>query len=475
MPSYRSLASLVTLLLAASLSSGCLTLMGGEERAGAEAAREAEAQMGIVNDPELEAYVRTIGERLVVNASRQDVTWRFKIIDMPEPNAFALPGGYVYVSRGLLALVNDEDELAGVIGHEIGHVTGRHGGKRVTLAAPFAVISGITGWATGLVSPTLGDAVAGAGDALAQGLVIAPYSRQQERDADRIGAELSAKAGWNPSALGDFLETLGKYETLETGKERKAGWFDTHPASPERAAETRKLAETLEAAAPNPVARDRADLFSRLDGLILGQDPAAGVVIDGRFIHPELGFTIAFPPTWPLANTSSAVASQEPEGQAVLVLQLVPEVDNLADVITDVEINGPRDLEITSTSVNGNPAARTQARQKGYLLDVTWIEHHSRVYQIVGITEARNHAAWQETFSKSINSFRNPQAPELAKVRASRLRIATARTDEDLPALLRRVGSFWEPERATVANGLGDGALEKGRLVKVGQDEPFRR
>ena len=124
------------MLFPALLSSGCLTLMGGEERAGAEAARQAEAEMGLVDDPALEAYLREIGERLVVHAARKDVTWRFKIVDMPEPNAFALPGGYVYVSRGLLALVNHEDELAGVVGHEIGHVTGHHSNRRVTLSAP---------------------------------------------------------------------------------------------------------------------------------------------------------------------------------------------------------------------------------------------------------------------------------------------------------------------------------------------------
>jgi predicted Zn-dependent protease len=460
------------------LSGGCLTLMGGEERAGAEAARQAEEQMGVVTDPELVAYVRTIGERLVVNASRQGVTWHFKIVDMPEPNAFALPGGHVYVSRGLLTLVNNEDELAGVIGHEIGHVTASHGNKRVTLTAPFAVITGITGWATGLVSPALGDAVAGAGNALAQGLVIAPYSRHQERDADRIGAELAAQAGWNPAALGDFLETLGRYETLETGKERKAGWLDTHPTSPERAAQARKLAESLETAEPNPVARDRADLFARLDGLILGPDPAMGVVIDGRFVHPELDFSITFPPTWTMANTASAVASQEPEGEAALVMQIVPGIDSVEDVVTEVELNGPRDLEITRPTVNGNLAAHTLARQKSYLLDITWIEHGGRVYQIVGISRAKQHAAWAKTFSKTVHSFRDAQAGELAKVRASRLRIATARQDEDLAALLKRVGSFWVPARAAVANGLddqtGSKSLKKGKLVKVGQDEPFR-
>jgi predicted Zn-dependent protease len=205
------------LLASVLLSNGCLTLMGGEEKAGAQAARQVEAEMGLVHDPVLGAYVREIGNRLVTNASRQNVTWRFQIVDMSAPNAFALPGGYVYVSRGLLALVNNEAELAGVIGHEIGHVTAGHGNKRVTLAAPFMILSGITGWATGIVSPRLGEAVSGTGNTMAQGLVIAPFSRSQERQADRIGAEISAKDGWDPEALGQFLENLGRFDKLVTG------------------------------------------------------------------------------------------------------------------------------------------------------------------------------------------------------------------------------------------------------------------
>jgi predicted Zn-dependent protease len=462
-------------LLAAFLSGGCLTLMGGEEKAGAEAARQAEEQMGLVDDPALEAYVREIGERLVEHASRKDVTWRFKIVDMAEPNAFALPGGYVYVSRGLLALTNREDELAGVIGHEIGHVTGHHSNRRVTLTAPFAVVTGVTGWVTGLVSPSLGEAVSGAGEAITHGLVIAPYSRKQERDADRIGAELAALAGWDPAALGDFLEALGREEALTTGRERdRTGWLDTHPAPPERAADARTQAAQLEQAEPDPIARNQADLFRRLDGLLLGHDPAQGVVQDDRFVHPEFRFSITFPEGWLIANTASAVASQDPSASATLVLQIVDRVTAVDDYVAELKEGAGAGLTIERTTVGDLPGAHTQVIQDGHLLDISWIELRGAVYQIVGITKPKQIGAWQATFDAAVQSFRAADRSELSRIRDQRLRIVRARGGEDLEGLLDRETSFWSPQRAAVSNGIAvDEDLYPDRLLKIGRDEPY--
>lgn len=462
------------LLFAALASSGCLTLMGGEERVGAQAARQVEAEMGLVHDPALEGYVREIGERLAANASRENVNWRFQIVDMPEPNAFALPGGWVYVSRGLLALVNDEAELAGVIGHEIGHVTAGHGNKRVTLGAPFAILSGVTGWATGIVSPRLGEAVAGAGNTMAEGLVIAPFSRGQEREADRIGADLAAQAGWDPAALGSFLESLGRFETLMTGKERRASWLDSHPPSPERAAASREFAAKLERAPANPVARSQADLFGRLDGLLLGEDAAAGVIVGDRFVHPELGWSLRFPDGWSVVNTPTAVAAQEPGTQAAVVLQLAATDKSLDAVLAEIEADGPKDLNIERTTLGGRPAARATTQQRGRTLDVTWIDHGGHVYQIAGVCKSAAHDAWQASFRQTADSFRDVQRAEIAEIRERRLRIATAAAGESLPGVLTRVESSWSPAVARVANGLeGEGALEDGSLVKFGREEPY--
>jgi len=462
------------LLASALISSGCLSLMGGETKAGATAARQVEAEMGLVHDPALVAYVREIGQRLAAHASRKNVPWKFQIVDMPEPNAFALPGGYVYVSRGLLALVNDESELAGVIGHEIGHVTAHHGNKRVTLAAPFMILSGVTGWVTGIVSPRLGETLSNAGNTMAQGLLIAPFSRSQEREADRIGAELSAKAGWDPGSFGTFLETLGRFEAALTGEERHTSWLDSHPASADRAAATRKFAAGLERATPNPVARDRADLFRRLDGLLLGPDPAAGVRVDDRFVHPELDWSIRFPEGWTLLNSPAAVVSREADGNAAIILQLAASDKSLDALLKEIEEQASSKHEIERKTLNGRATAHTVLEQKGDWIDVTWIEHKGHVYQIIGICRRKQQATWQVPFDRSIASFREMQPAELKKIRDQRLRIATAKAKESLDELLTRLGSDWDAALTGVANSIEiDAPLDRGQLVKFGKQEPY--
>jgi len=164
-----------------------------ERELGAQEAKNVEKTMGLVVDPEIVAYVKTLGSRLAEQSPRQDVHYTFQIVDMEAPNAFALPGGYVYVSRGLLVLVNSEDELAGVMGHEIGHVAGRHAVQRITRVAatsPLRIATGIAGAAVSIVTPRVGTAIADVGQ-VATALVIAPYSRDQEREADRVGQEIA--------------------------------------------------------------------------------------------------------------------------------------------------------------------------------------------------------------------------------------------------------------------------------------------
>jgi len=172
-----------------------LTLISAEQekKIGSEEAKKVEQQMGLLDDSRFVPYLNQLGQRLAEQSPRKDVTYQFHLVDMPEPNAFALPGGYVYVTRGLLALTNSEDELAGVVGHEIGHVAARHSVQKISKQGPFAVLFGIVSGITGLVSPLVGNIIGGVGD-FAQSLVFSPYSRSQETEADKVGQEMAAKA-----------------------------------------------------------------------------------------------------------------------------------------------------------------------------------------------------------------------------------------------------------------------------------------
>ncbi|HXT20522.1 MAG TPA: M48 family metalloprotease [Thermoanaerobaculia bacterium] len=184
-----------------------------EMNMGKNADSELVSTVGVYDDDGWAEYVDEVGHRLAAASERPYLPWSFKVLDDPTVNAFALPGGYVYVTRGLLAVTTSEDELAGVLAHEIGHVAARHAVQRVSRAAPLGVLTGLGAATAGLVSPTLGAAVGGFG-AAANEMLLAPYGRDQEREADRVGAEMSAKAGFDPTALAEALRALEREEAI---------------------------------------------------------------------------------------------------------------------------------------------------------------------------------------------------------------------------------------------------------------------
>ena len=327
-----ALAGLLTTL------TSCITQSRVDEM-GDEEAKKVEQMLGLVKQAKLVAYVDAVGRRLVAVSELPNDEWSFQIVATAEPNAFALPGGHIYVSRGLLALVNSEDELAGVLGHEIGHVTARHTTKRIGAAAvtaPFAIASGIAGAALGIVSPALGNAVGSTGQLLATGLVVAPFSRSQEDEADEIGQSLATKAGYAPPALASFLRTLGREEKLASDKPRKQSILDYHPMTPDRVKKISQRATTLTQGASRPVARDRADLLSRLDGIVVGEDPIDGIFDDNFFLHPTFDLSIRFPAGWKTVNTPQAAGAVSPSEDAVSHLSVGSNDSTLEEILSEL-------------------------------------------------------------------------------------------------------------------------------------------
>src|SRR5262245_31233749 len=254
-------------------AAGCATMSPTEEReAGRDAAEEVRRTMGLLPDSPQVEYVRQVGARLAQAAQRGDITWQFNVADDQEANAFALPGGFVYVTRGSLALLNSEDELAGILGHELAHVLERHAGRQARAATPFAVLFGVPAAALGVVSPTLGGIVAGTGR-LASSAVLAPYSRDQEREADARGIALAARAGWEPGALGVFLHTLEGEERLGGRDPNRVSFLSTHPSTPERVDHIRATAGAQTRVAAARIAEGRAAFVSRLEGVVIGDNP----------------------------------------------------------------------------------------------------------------------------------------------------------------------------------------------------------
>jgi predicted Zn-dependent protease len=448
---------------------------------GAQAAREVEEQIGLVDDPHLAAYVDAIGQRLARHSPRRDVVYHFAVADMEEPNAFALPGGWIYVSRGLLVLTGSEAELANVIGHEIGHVAARHAASREarTLGAGLLSVFGsvLAGAALGAdVGQGVGQLFQVAGKAH-----IASYSRGQEREADDVGQRIAGAAGWNPAAMARFLRTLERDTRLRDEAAPMPTFFSSHPVTGERIENTSRRAVTLRVVPAPPVAATRAAFLAKLDGLLVGPDPAEGVFRDSRFLHPGLRFTIDFPANWRTANGRSVVGAAAPEGDAVVMLEVQERGDDPGAAAARfaqanrMELRNGQNLWIGGYRAH-RASALVQTREGPIGLDLTWIAHPAVIFRLTGMSPPSRFAGHAPAFARVARSFRHLSDRERASIRDLRLRIVTARAGEPLTALSRRTGNTWTAEETAVANGLAlGGRLSAGEPVKIVREVPYER
>jgi predicted Zn-dependent protease len=406
--------------------------------------------------------------------------YRFQILDQDEPNAFALPGGHVYVSRGLLALAHREDELAGVIAHEVVHVAGRHHAQRQTRLAGVGILA-LPAVLAGAILGPIGDLIAAPGVLAGVG-ALASYSRSQEREADRFGQEIAAAAGYDPGALGEFLIALERDTQLRQGEPREPGWLDTHPSNPERAKEAAAHAAGLSRGPAAALAPGEA-FARRLDGLLVGQNPAEGVFEGPLFLHPDLGFRIEFPAEWPTINTRAAVGAMNPDRTAQVVLRAQGPGDDPRAAASEFFAKGREHTRIDVVRldplrVNQLDAVRGQAVAKtsegSVSLDLTWIAHGGLVYLISGVVPRDYGDAHRALFGRVVESFRALSAEERQAIRAHRLRLRQARAGESLAAFGERVGNAWSPERTAVVNRLDPGApLSAGQWLEVAVPEAY--
>ena len=320
---------------------------------GAEVAKLVEQQIGLYSMPKTEAYLGEVGGRLVAVVNDPRWKFRFQIVNQSEPNAFAIPGGGIYVSRGLLALVNREDELAGVLAHEIAHVTQRHSAKQQRkgilpglLSVPGNVVGNVVGEDLGALINAPIDTVGGAW--------LSSYSRGQESESDRIGIRTAAQAGYDPTALADMLRRLEQDVASQTGQERQFSIFDSHPMTDTRLKDIQSWAKALTPAAQPQLAPDAASLFAKFDGMWWGENPDEGVFRKNQFVQPSIGFTITFPEGWKHKNTPQYVISAHPNKEAVLLL-------GVAGTASDPEVAGQKLIERMRTKARVEPLSTRKA------------------------------------------------------------------------------------------------------------------
>jgi len=445
-----------------------------EAALGRESAEAVEESMGIVDDAGLRAYVKAVGGRVAAFSPRRDVTYRFDVVDSDIANAFALPGGYIYVSRGLLAIINSEAELAGVLGHEVIHVAGRHGAQSQTRAGGFdmlAKMGALAGAAVG--GATTGAALGDLGQLMGAGLV-ASYSRDQEREADRYGQDLAAKAGYPPLGLPRALRALEADASSRSGGEGGPGFFDSHPGTAERILKTTRAAATLTPGPSRGTRESREEFLAELDGMRIGPGASRGVFQRSSFVHPELGVALDFPSGWRGFKTQSRALAVPAGRDGLVEIALDPVQASDPESAARTFLAGQRAsiLERESTEVGGFRAYRVagSVRDKNgsFYVEWTFVEHPRGILRLTATAPVTRRRDYQEAMRKATESLRKPSAGELARIRELRMRIVAARAGERLEDLARRAASRWSVEQLARANGIdASQPLAEGFPVKV--------
>jgi predicted Zn-dependent protease len=348
--------------------------------------------------------------------------------------------------------------------------------QSISKQGPFAAVFGIVSGLTGLVSPLVGNIVGGIGD-LTQGLIFSPYSRSQENEADEVGQGIAARAGWDPVALSTFLSNLEREVELYQGKARKPSFFDSHPPTPERVRKTSVHATTLKRAPREPISASKDAFLTRLDGLVVGQRAANGIMRDQRFLQPDLNFTLELPHKWKVENTPQMLVAAAPDGEGALLLRTVAEGQDPLDGARALQKTTKADIlsKTERFQIGELPAARAHIKADNQTaLDLTWIAHGGLIYQLAGIAPTRHFEKLKPVLESTANSFRPLTAAERDSITENRIRLVKAQAGETLQALAARIRSAWKPEEIAVANGLKvSDSLTQGRLMKIAVTESY--
>lgn len=408
---------------------------GQEIAMGAESHPEVLAQFGTVEDAALQAYFSKVGKELGRLSHRPNLEWHFTVVDAPVVNAFAVPGGYVYLTRGILEHMNNEAEMASVLGHEIGHITARHSVTQLSQGQLMNIGLGL-----GSIFSSQFQQLSGLAQMGLQVLML-KYSRDHEREADRLGLEYMARAGYDPEQMSRFFEVFNDMSEEREGA--VPNWLSTHPSPPDRLRDTRLEGARLKRSAPGRTFKVDADAFMpRLARLVYGDNPREGFEQDGRFIHPDLRFQFDVPPGWQVENTKSAVFISEPRGGAVVQLSMVPPQAGGSPAEIGRTMGNQQGHQLVSgreERINGKPAfaGLYRVQSDSGILGVTaaFISHGGNVYQLAGLAPESAFSGYRRQMETSLRSFRELTDSRLLSVQPDRMKLVRARRGDTLRRL----------------------------------------
>jgi predicted Zn-dependent protease len=408
---------------------------------------------GAYSDPRLQRMIEQLVERLVAVSPRPDLHYDVTILNSKSVNAFALPTGQLYVTRGLIALANDESELASVIGHEMGHVIARHAFLRAERMRDADLSYRV-------FAELVGDPEARALARAKSMLTLASYSQMQELEADAIGIRLAAHAGFDPYGAVRFLASLERNSKLKPRQNGAAPDFlASHPATPERIAHALAAARQYKPAAEDTrEQREQATdaYLADINGMVFGDDPSEGFVRGRRFLHPRLGFTFTAPEGFVLDNTAKAVLGVKRGGDAALRLDVVqvPAEQTLANYLTSGWIENIDPASVHDVTINGFPAATGTAKGDDWDFRLYVIRFGSDVYRFVFASKNFTPES-DRTFHDSVGTFRRMTLAEIKAAKPPHLKVVKVEHGDTIEKLASRMAvADRQVERFRVLNGL---------------------
>lgn len=433
------------------------------------------AQFGMYQDEPLQSFLNQKGQEMARISHKPDMAFEFKLLDSPVVNAFALPGGYVYFTRGIMAHFNNEAQFAGVLGHEIGHVTARHSARQYsrTVLAQVGLIAGM------IISPEF--AQFGNEASQAMGLLLLKYGRDAESESDKLGVEYSSEIGYDAHQMAGFFATLDR---LTGGAEGRLPTFmSTHPDPADRNVKVGQLADRWQRSndgGPYEVGRD--SYLQLIDGLMYGEDPRQGFVESNNFYHPELKFQYPIPSGWRTVNSPQQVQMAPEDGKAVMLLQLgqgnsleaaaqaVAEKYNLRTTGSQRRtVNGNAALEVYADLVQEGQDANGQPAQQILKTLSYYIQYGELIYHFLGVSSEQDFASYRGRMLTTMTGFNTLNDPDKLNRQAERIKIETL--DQDM-TVREAFARYRQPndrhEELAILNGMElTTRLRRGTMIKT--------
>ena len=411
---------------------------------GAESDPQVVAQFGLYDDPKIQAFIEKYGQQMAAISHRSHLKFQFKILDSPVVNAFAVPGGYVYFTRGIMAHFNNEAQFAGVLGHEIGHITARHGAQQYTKQTLAQL-----GYFGGLAISKELRMFARETD-FAMQLLFLKFGRDDESQSDKLGVEYSTKIGYDAHQMADFFQTLGKLGQSEEGEEIP-DFLSTHPNPQNRFANVHELATEWQAKAGLPSYKvNRESYLDLIDGIVYGEDPRQGYVEKGVFYHPELKFQFPVPDKWTLANTPTEVQIASADGKALIMVNaaksnsLKETADQTAEanklVVSsskNITVNGLNALEVYSSITQQDPNTGAESILK---IKSVYIQYGTLIYAFHGLSLAADFNTHLPSFDKTMSGFKELKDQAKINVNPERIKIVAVKNSGTLGEALTAYG-----------------------------------